>query len=67
MNVDYRTCLYVFTQGTEIKFKKIMYFAILRLIFNILSMNICCEFSMKGINEIGVETDAIVPLRKLLV
>jgi hypothetical protein len=67
MNVDYRTRFYFFTHGTELKFKKIMYFVILRLIFNILSMNTCYEFSMKGINGIDVETDAIVPLRKLLV
>jgi hypothetical protein len=40
-----------------------MYFVILRLIFNILSMNPYYEFSIKGINEIGVD---IVPLRKLL-
>jgi hypothetical protein len=44
-----------------------MHFVIVRLIFNILSMNTCYEFSMKGINEIDAETNVTVLLRKLLV
>jgi hypothetical protein len=42
-----------------------MYFIIQRQAFNILSMNICYDFSMKEINGTGVETDAIAPLQKL--
>lgn len=66
--ISVHECVYMcLLMVLNLKFKKITYFVVLRLILNILSMKICYEFSKKGINEIGVETDAIVPLRKLLV